>query len=460
MPAESTTDETQALTVTTQDVALARTASQASALQVEAITAHSLTVRRAMENVMKDGTHYGKIPGTPKPTLYQPGAQVLALTFKLRPSFEVTKTLLSGDHREVDVKTTITDAGGAFIGHGVGSCSTMESKYRYRKADGNWEATGQPVPKTYWALKNPVEQKRAIVMIMDDSSGNFGVRNIAKPGEKKDWQIVRYLEAGAVKENENLADVWNTVLKMAKKRSYVDAILNCTAASDVFTQDVEDLEENLDALQAATGQDYHSQDAAEDTAKEHSQQQKPAGTWVDAVVHIKSTVKGKRLGDLTLAHLRALKTGWIDKFDFTKSSMEDRQLRKAIVEGIVFFEAEQKLPTSGSSADETSQGTGLKNEQPRKGELLSPAEEAIASVKRKLASYEIEPETFVKELVKRGAWDPSIASNLDGVTHDEPYCTWLDGNLETYLAEMGFTQPPKKAAENNKPKNKAPRKTK
>ena len=34
--------------------------------------------------------------------------------------------------------------------------------------------------------------------------------------------------------------VMNTVLKMAKKRSHVDAILTATAASDIFTQDIED----------------------------------------------------------------------------------------------------------------------------------------------------------------------------------------------------------------------------
>lgn len=38
----------------------------------------------------------------------------------------------------------------------------------------------------------------------------------------------------------NPADMYNTVLKMAKKRAFVDAILTCTAASDCFTQDIED----------------------------------------------------------------------------------------------------------------------------------------------------------------------------------------------------------------------------
>ena len=41
-------------------------------------------------------------------------------------------------------------------------------------------------------------------------------------------------------EYDNPADYYNTALKMAKKRAHVDAILTATAASDCFTQDVED----------------------------------------------------------------------------------------------------------------------------------------------------------------------------------------------------------------------------
>ena len=43
----------------------------------------------------------------------------------------------------------------------------------------------------------------------------------------------------------NCADVANTVLKIGKKRSLVDGILTVTGASDIFTQDIEDLPEEL-----------------------------------------------------------------------------------------------------------------------------------------------------------------------------------------------------------------------
>src|SRR5262249_55628176 len=40
--------------------------------------------------------------------------------------------------------------------------------------------------------------------------------------------------------NPDLADSWNTVIKMADKRALIAATLNGTAASDIFPQDVED----------------------------------------------------------------------------------------------------------------------------------------------------------------------------------------------------------------------------
>ena len=42
-------------------------------------------------------------------------------------------------------------------------------------------------------------------------------------------------------ENDNPQDLANTILKMAKKRSFVDGILTVTGASRIFTQDIEDI---------------------------------------------------------------------------------------------------------------------------------------------------------------------------------------------------------------------------
>jgi hypothetical protein len=104
----------------------------------------------------------------------------------------------------------------------------MESKYRYR--GGEKIPTGQQVPTEYWNLKKEGKFTEAAEKI---GGKGFGVAKI----EGK-WEIC---EIGEKMENPDIADTYNTVLKMAKKRAYVDGILSATAASDIFTQDIEDM---------------------------------------------------------------------------------------------------------------------------------------------------------------------------------------------------------------------------
>ncbi len=193
-------------------------------------------VQAVMSSVMKENEHYGKIPGCgPKPTLLKPGAEKLCFTFRLDPEFDVevipTPHPIQG-HREYRIKCTLFSIGsGNRIGSGVGSASTMETKWRFRT--GPTESTGKPVPKEYWdTRKTDPEGAQKII----------GGRGFAvKKNESGIWEI---FTQGEKAENENPADVYNTVLKMAKKRAMVDAVLTCTAASDIFTQDVEELVEN------------------------------------------------------------------------------------------------------------------------------------------------------------------------------------------------------------------------
>lgn len=175
-------------------------------------------IQQVMRAVMRDGEHYGKIPGCgDKPTLLKPGAEKLAMTFRLRPEFAVEVIDLPRGHREVRVVCTLRTANGSILGQGVGSCSTMESKYRYRS-----ESTGREVPKSYWAAR--------------DAKLLGGPEFSAKKFDGR-WVIVHRVESA------DLADAYNTVLKMSKKRALVDAVITATAASDIFTQDVEDFRE-------------------------------------------------------------------------------------------------------------------------------------------------------------------------------------------------------------------------
>jgi hypothetical protein len=183
-------------------------------------------IQHVMEKVMKDGEHYGIIPGCgKKPSLLKGGAEKLSLTFRLAPSYDVTEKELGNGHREYYVKCTLTHIPtDKVFGQGVGACSTMEGKYRFRT--GEVEFTGKEVPKEYWT-------NRDINLI-----GGKGFST--KKNDKGKWEIVRQ---GERVEHDNPADYYNTVLKMAKKRAHVDAVLTATAASDIFTQDVEDMPE-------------------------------------------------------------------------------------------------------------------------------------------------------------------------------------------------------------------------
>ena len=194
-------------------------------------------IQEVMRDVMKDGQHYGTIPGCgKKPTLLKPGAEKLSMTFRLRPIMSNAGDIImdkSDDgHREITVYCHIMSADGVELATGIGSCSTMEAKYRYR--GGEKKLTATPIPKEYWNLKKEGKGDEAQSLI---GGPGFG----AAKGDAG-WVVC---ELGAKMENPDIADTYNTVLKMAKKRAYVDGILSATAASDIFTQDIEDFPEEM-----------------------------------------------------------------------------------------------------------------------------------------------------------------------------------------------------------------------
>lgn len=162
-----------------------------------------------MQEVMQKDTHYGVIPGTKQPSLYKAGAEKIMSTFRLAADPEVEQIGVDGEvHYRVKVR--ILSASGNFLGAGIGECSSSEEKYAWRAAlcDEEFDATPENrrrIKFSKWQGK--VEKKKQI--------------------------------------RTNPADVSNTVLKMAKKRGLIDGVLTVTAASDLFSQDIEDLPEEI-----------------------------------------------------------------------------------------------------------------------------------------------------------------------------------------------------------------------
>lgn len=180
-------------------------------------------IQHLMSEVMQDNSHYGTIPGCGnRPTLLQPGAQKLCLMFGLADDYQIEQTDMPNGHREYRVKCTLTHKGNGIVqGSGYGICSTMESKYRYRNA-ADYEVLDDPIPADYQQRKQEYRKQ---------GYGSKKVNGV--------WCWVRFTDSSK-QENPDIADTYNTVLKMACKRALVHATLNTTAASDIFTQDLED----------------------------------------------------------------------------------------------------------------------------------------------------------------------------------------------------------------------------
>lgn len=197
---------------------------------------------------MTEGLHYGKIPGCgEKPTLLLPGAQVMATTFRLCPSYIVAQEPESiPGHRSYQV-TCILKHGEQVIGEGIGFGSSLESKHRYRNSAAIVEDTKEPVPKEYWDKKNADGPQKANEWLSVAFDGQkVGVKKV-----DSEWHIVIYKGGGDGKvENPNPVDQFNTVLKMTKKRAFVDAVITATACNDLFTQDLEDIRADLEAIDA------------------------------------------------------------------------------------------------------------------------------------------------------------------------------------------------------------------
>ncbi len=225
-----------------------------TALTPQSVVAQVRLIQEIMGSVMKETEHFGTIPGCgDKKVLLKSGAEKLCFTFQLVPAFNIDERQLDGGHREYRVTTRLTTRSGVPVGEGVGTCSTMESKYRYRGG----------------GVKCPTCGKDTVIKGKKEYGGGFLC--FAKKGGcgakfAEDDKAITGQSAGK-SENPDPADCYNTVLKMAKKRSIVDATITACAASDIFTQDLEELPEYEETPPQMT-QAQRNAAAASDNAKD------------------------------------------------------------------------------------------------------------------------------------------------------------------------------------------------
>jgi len=216
------------------------------AMSVDDAVAQVRMKREFMARVMVEDVHYGSLPGTreDKKCLFKPGAELLLsamglhaeLTDAAPPTLDITGRDHGGEpfieyRRTCAIYRQIgpDEVGRMLIARAEGSCSSWEVKYRYRNAQ----------------RRCPDCEQETIIKGKAEYGGGW-VCHRPKGGcgqkfQDGDLRIERQ-ELGRIK-NPEVADVANTILKMADKRAFVAATLLATGCSDIFTQDIVDEDE-------------------------------------------------------------------------------------------------------------------------------------------------------------------------------------------------------------------------
>ena len=185
--------------------------------------------QRTCREHLVEGSDYGTIPGTQRPTLLKPGAEKLVRLLGLAPEYEV-ESIKDWDrpffHFQITCRLRHL-ASGQVVDTGVGECNSMEARYRWRQTKRQCPSCGAEA-----IVKGREEYGGGWICFkrQDGCGAKFG----------DDDQRVVSQQVGRV-ENDDIYSQVNTILKMAKKRAMVDAALSAGRLSDVFTQDLEDM---------------------------------------------------------------------------------------------------------------------------------------------------------------------------------------------------------------------------
>lgn len=170
-------------------------------------------MQAVVQKTLKNGQDYGEIPGTNKPTLLKPGGEKICMLFGLNPEYDFLQTTEDYEKEffSYNIRCTLYRNGQA-VAQGVGSCNSKEKKYRFMNVD--------VVPENYIGYQEEITDK---------------------------YGRVRYKI-----NNTDVCSLVNTILKMAKKRAFIDAVLQVASLSEVFTQDLEDMKDFIQQEQNAT----------------------------------------------------------------------------------------------------------------------------------------------------------------------------------------------------------------
>ena len=178
-----------------------------------------------VQKSLKQQHDYGIIQGTQKPTLLKPGAEKICMMLGVNPEYEFLER--TSEHEKgffnYEIKCTLMKNGFP-MAQGVGCCNSYEKKYRWINSD------------TVPVGVDP--------SMCDQFTDKYGKTKYKIP-------------------NPNICDLANTILKMAKKRAFIDAVLQVASLSEIFTQDLEDMKDFMNQEQSAAAASMTPEEAGQ-----------------------------------------------------------------------------------------------------------------------------------------------------------------------------------------------------
>ncbi len=225
-------------------------------------------IGRIIAGVLVEGSDYGKLPGNDKKILLKPGAEKLASMFGLTPRYVAEQEIEDWIGKEFRGEPLFyykyrcqLFRGDRLLGEAIGSCSTWESKYRYRWitveecASRGIDTDGLPsrggmvtLTEPEFAIEKaetggqygkPAEHWQKFKDAIATGTAIKGSKEKRGGGQMPTWSIKADTTLYRI-PNPDIADTVNTCQKMAQKRAFVAVVLVATNASDSFTQDLED----------------------------------------------------------------------------------------------------------------------------------------------------------------------------------------------------------------------------
>lgn len=203
------------------------------------------------------GTDYDIVPGTDKPTLLQPGADKLLKAYGLVTRMELVgsvedweKPFFMYRYRASVIWPRKMEDGSIreeVLSQCEGSCNSKEIKYAWRWANEDELTPAQLLDAKGGLLKVQGGERMIFEWKMTEEERTRSIaenwRRESKTSKAgKPYKVVYDPHGKKYRiPNEGVFDQVNTMQKMAQKRARVGAAIQGTNASDMFTQDMEDM---------------------------------------------------------------------------------------------------------------------------------------------------------------------------------------------------------------------------